>query len=356
MGGPPYTVQLHTMVGLMTRTFQGLRVSLRTRVVVAAVVLAASGVGRAAGQAPAPDVDGLEVLQIRDDFYVIAGDGSNIAVQIGADGAVVVDTGSGARATDVVAEIRKLTSRPIRYIINTSADPDHVGGNDELSAAGESVIPTGGLNEIGAAGGRSPILAEENVQFRMAAPTGETSAFPIGAWPTVTYSSALDEVQKDLYINGEAIITLYQPAAHTDGDSIVFFRRSDVLVTGDIFDQTRFPVIDLEKGGSVQGIIDSLNRIIGITVPPVPFIWQDGGTVVVPGHGIISHEADVVDYRDMVTIVRDRIQAQIGAGLTLAQIRQTDPVKGFRGRYGSDTGTWTTDQFIEAVYTSLGGK
>jgi glyoxylase-like metal-dependent hydrolase (beta-lactamase superfamily II) len=341
------------MIELMTRTFHEVRALPRAVMVAGALLLSSGGVQAAGQQEAAPDA--LEVLQIRDNFFVIAGDGSNIAVQLGPDGAVIVDTGTGARAVEVIAEIRKLTSRPIRYIINTSADPDHVGGNDELSAAGESVIPTGGLNEIGAAGGRSPILAEENVQSRMAAPTGETSAFPIGAWPTVTYSSALDEVQKDLYINGEAIVTLYQPAAHSDGDSIVFFRRSDVLVTGDVFDQTRFPVIDLEKGGSVQGVIDSLNRIIGITVPPVPFIWQDGGTVVVPGHGIISHEADVVDYRDMVTIVRDRIQAQIAAGLTLTQIRKTDPVKGFRGRYGSDTGSWTTDQFIEAVYTSLGG-
>ena len=136
----------------------------------------------------------------------------------------------------------------------------------------------------------------------------------------------------------------------------MFFRRSDVLVTGDVFDQTRFPVIEREKGGSIQGVIDSLNRIIGITVPPIPFIWQEGGTVVVPGHGLISHEADVVDYRDMVTIVRDRIQSWIGKGMTLDQVRKADPVKGFRGRYGSNTGAWTTDKFVEAVYREPWGK
>jgi cyclase len=309
-----------------------------------------------ARQQTAADANGLEVVQLRPNFYMVAGDGSNIAVQLGTDGIVIVDTGTGEKAKQVIAEIRKLSNRPIRYVINTSADSDHVGGNDELSAAGQSVIPTGGLNEIGAAGGRAPILAEENVQSRMAAPEGEKSAFPIGAWPTVTYASALEETQKDLYINGEAIITTYQPAAHTDGDSIVFFRRSDVLVTGDVFDQTRFPVIDRDKGGSIQGVIDSLNRIIGITVPPIPFIWQEGGTVVVPGHGLASHEADVVDYRDMVTIVRDRIQSWIGKGLTLDQIRKADPVKGFRRRYGSDTGPWTTDKFVEAVYQDLGGS
>jgi cyclase len=319
------------------------------------LIATAGGIGRVVGQQPSASSD-LEVIQIRPEFYVIAGDGSNVAVQLGTDGVVIVDTGTGKRAKQIIAEVRKLSTRPIRYVINTSADLDHVGGNDVVSAAGESVIPTGGLNEIGAAGGRAPILAEENVQARMATPEGEKPLFPIGAVPTVTYASALDEMQKDLYINGEAIVTTYQPAAHSDGDSIVFFRRSDVLVTGDVFDQTRFPVIDLERGGSVQGVIDSLNRIIAITVPPVPFIWQQGGTVVVPGHGHISHEADVVDYRDMVTIVRDRIQSLIGKGLTLDQIRKADPVKGFRKRYGSDSGAWTTDKFIEAVYKSLGGK
>jgi cyclase len=333
---------------------------LRVRAVLFALGCAIAGGSLASAQqkpaAKPPDSGPLEVIQVRPEFYVIVGAGSNVALQIGPDGAVVVDTGSADKAEQVVTEIRKLTKLPIRYVINTSADPDHVGGNDKVSAAGQSVIPTGGLNEIGAAGGRAPILAEENVQSRMAAPTGEKSAFPFNSWPTVTYSSALEETQKDLYFNGEAVIVNYQPEAHTDGDSIVFFRRSDVLVVGDVFDQTRFPVIDLDKGGSLQGIIDSLNRIIQITVPPVPLIWQEGGTVVVPGHGLISHEADVVDYRDMLTIVRDRIQDLIAKGMTLEQIKKADPVKGYRARYGARTGAWTTDRFVEAAYKSLGGK
>jgi len=298
----------------------------------------------------------LEVIQLRDNFYAIVGAGATVGVQVGPDGIILVDSGSGERSADVVAEIRKISSRPIRYIINTSAHRDHVGGNDELSKAGQSVIPTGGLNEIGAAGGRAPILAEEHVQAAMTAPTGEQAPFPVGAWPTVTYSSDLMETQKDLYFNGEAIITSYQPNAYSDGDSVVFFRRSDVLVTGEVYDPMRFPRIDLDKGGSIQGVIDALNRIIAITVPPIPLVWQDGGTVVVGAHGVIGHEADVVDYRDMVTIVRDRVQDGIKKGQTLAQIRQADPVKGYRRRFGADSGPWTTNQFVEAVYKSLGGK
>jgi glyoxylase-like metal-dependent hydrolase (beta-lactamase superfamily II) len=306
----------------------------------------------AAPRAAAP----LEVIQLRDNFYAIVGAGATIALQVGSDGVIVVDTGSGERSADVLAEIKKITPRPIRYIINTSAHRDHVGGNDDLSKAGQSVIPTGGLNEIGAAGGRAPIMAEEHVQSAMTAPTGEQAPFPVGAWPTVTYSSDLMETQKDLYFNGEAIVSTYQPNAYSDGDSVVFFRKSDVVVAGEVYDPSRFPRIDLDKGGSVQGVIDALNRIITITVPPIPLIWQEGGTVVVGARGVIGHEADVVDYRDMLTIVRDRVEDLIKKGQTLAQVRQADPVKGYRARYGADSGPWTTNQFVEAVYKSLGGK
>jgi cyclase len=329
------------------------------RAALAVALLAAVPTAASAQAKPAPAAPSrapLETIQLRDNFYAIVGAGANIAVQIGPDGVVMVDTGSGERSADVLAEIRKITPRPIRYIINTSGHRDHVGGNDDVSKAGQSVIPTGGLNEIGAAGGRAPILAEEHVQAAMTAPHGEQAPYPIGAWPTVTYSSDLMEMQKDLFFNGEAIITTYQPNAFSDGDSVVFFRRSDVVVTGEVYDPTRFPRIDLENGGSIQGVIDSLNRIIAITVPPIPLVWQEGGTIVIGAHGIIGHEADVVDYRDMVTIIRDRVQDGLKKGQTLAQIRQADPVKGYRGRFGADAGPWTTNQFVEAVYKSLGGK
>jgi glyoxylase-like metal-dependent hydrolase (beta-lactamase superfamily II) len=295
----------------------------------------------------------IETVQVRPDFYMIAGAGSNIAVQIGQDGIVVVDTGSMEHTERVLAEIRRLSSRPIRYIINTSADPEHVGGNERLSAAGQSIIPTGGLNEIGAFGGRAPIVAEEQVLARMGASHGQEALFPPGGLPTHTYSSALQEYQKDIYLNGQAIQILYQPSAHSDGDSVVFFRRSDVVVTGDVLDTTRFPVIDVEKGGTIQGVIDSLNRIIGITVPPVPLAWQEGGTTVIPGHGRLCEEAEVVDYRDMLTIIRDRVQDSIKKGLSLEQVQKTNPTQGYRRRYGSESGSWTTRMFVEAVYRSL---
>jgi cyclase len=303
-----------------------------------------------------PGNSALDVLQIRPNFYMIAGAGANISVQVGADGVVVVDAGSADRADQVVAEIKKLAKQPIRYVIDTNADLDHIGGNEKLSRAGESIVPTGGLNNMAAYGGRAPILAEEHVQSRMSAPTGTPSRFPEAAWPTTTYSSASGENRKDVYINGEAVQVFYQPAAHSDADSLVFFRRSDVIVTGDVFDTTRFPVIDLDHGGSIQGVIASLNRIIDLAVPAIPMVWQEGGTVIIPSHGRISSKDDAVAYRDMVTIVRDVVQDGVKKGQMLDQIKRGNPTQGYRTRFGSDTGAWTTDMFVEAVYKSLTAK
>ena len=295
----------------------------------------------------------IDTLQIRTNFYMIAGAGANVAVQIGPDGVVVIDSGVAAKADQLVAEIKKVARQPIRYVVNTSADDDHIGGNEKLSLAGESVIPTGGLNNMAAYGGRAVILAEEHVQNRLSAPTGKQSKLPEAAWPTSTYSSASGENRKDVYINGEAMQLFYQPAAHSDADSVVFFRRSDVIVAGEVFDITRFPVIDLEHGGSVQGVIASLNRIIDIAVPPIPLVWQEGGTLVIPAHGRICSKDDVVGYRDMVTIVRDRVQDGIKKGVPLDQIKRANPTQGYRKRFGADSGAWTTDMFVDAVYRSL---
>jgi glyoxylase-like metal-dependent hydrolase (beta-lactamase superfamily II) len=282
---------------------------------------------------------------------MIAGAGGNVAVQIGKDGVVVVDAGSADRADALVAAIRRLTDRPIRYVINTSADPDHVGGNETVAKAGRTIFPLG--NETASAmtnNGAAAILATENVLIRMSAPTGQASPFPIAALPT----EAFHQPRSYMYFNGEGIETLHQPAAHTDGDSIVFFRRSDVVVAGDILDTTRFPVIDVGRGGSVRGEIDALNKLVELAIPSIPFIWQEGGTYVVPGHGRVSDQLDVVEYRDMVTIIRDRVQALIDAGRTLEQVKAAEPTQGYTRRYGADTGSWTTAMFVEAVYRDLG--
>jgi glyoxylase-like metal-dependent hydrolase (beta-lactamase superfamily II) len=156
-----------------------------------------------------------------------------------------------------------------------------------------------------------------------------------------------------MFLNGEGIEALHLPDAHTDGDSMVFFRRSDVVVAGNILDMRRFPVIDLARGGSVQGEIDALSRIVDLAIPSVPIVTREGGTLVIPGNGRVCDQFDVVEYRDMVVIIRDRIRALIKEGKTLEQVKAAAPASGFIRRYGSNSGPWTTDMFVEAVYKSL---
>ncbi len=296
----------------------------------------------------------VELLQLRPNFFMIAGAGANIGVQLGELGAVVVDTGSAKMSDQVLAAMSKITSRPIRYIINTTAEADHVGGNEKLSKVGESLIPTDttGLADGVKKSGPASILATENARSRMSTPGKQTSAFPPEGWPTDTF----DEEEKDTYLNGEGIQIFALPAAHSDGDAIVFFRRSDVVVAGEVLDMNRFPVIDLEKGGSIQGEIAALNRILDITIPEIPLVWQEGGTLVIPSRGRICDEADVVEYRDMITIIRDVVQDMIKKGMTLSQIQAADPTKEYRTRYGAESGPWTTNMFVEAVYRSLTEK
>jgi cyclase len=326
----------------------------------AGVVFERTGYGVPLAQTLQASNDDLDVVQVRPDFYMIAGAGGNIAVQVGPAGIILVDTGLAQMSDKVLTAVQRLTSRRIRYIINTSSDADHVGGNEKLSKAGQTILGNPGSSgvseEVYTNGAAASVLAHENVLARMSATTsaltGPQSFFPFALWPTKTYTGR----GYSMYLNGDGIQVWHVPAGHSDGDSIVFFRRADVIVTGDILDTTRFPVIDVAKGGSIQGEIDALNRLVDMTVPPFPLAFREDRTYLIPGHGFVCDFADLVEYRSMVTIVRDRIQDMAGKGMTLAQVKAADPTQGFRKRYGADAGSWTTDMFIEAVYKSLTQK
>jgi glyoxylase-like metal-dependent hydrolase (beta-lactamase superfamily II) len=308
---------------------------------------------------------GLEVLQVRPNFYMIVGAGANIGAQVGPNGVVLINAGTADRSADVVAAVAKLTSEPIRYIIDTSADPDVVGGNANLAKAGRNITTPA----VGALGRTSILgsdldaarsLAHENVLTRMRQTgPGGTTLFPSALWPSETFS----ERRRTMYFNDEGVEIIHLPAAHTDGDTIVFFRKSDVIVAGNIIDTDRFPLIDLARGGSLKGEIDALNRIIEMAIPPGPFIGLpggpnasarlQGGTDVLPGHGRVYRQIDVVNYRDMLVIVSDIVQDMISRKMTLDQIKAARPAKPYETRYGGTSGSWTTNDFVEAVYKSL---
>ena len=273
---------------------------------------------------------GIETFHVQGNVHMLIGAGANIAVQVGDDGVLVVDTGVPEMREDVLAAIRRLSDKPIRWIINTHAHSDHTGGNETISQAGMTVN-----------GNPAAIIGHERVLARMS-----DAGRPITEWPLNTFF----EEGRDFFFNGEGVFLYHVPGGHTDGDILVYFRNSDVLVTGDLFVTTHYPVIDSESGGGVYGFIDGLNKMLDITVPKY---LQEGGTYVIPGHGRVGDEADVVEYRDMVVIVADRIRSMVQQGMTLDQVMAERPSLDYDPRYGNAGGEWTTAMFVEAMYRGL---
>ena len=327
-----------------------------------ALLVTAERVHTQAGQARAPrpawppQLSGpapgeVEILPVRGHVSVIIGAGGNVTVQTGEQGILLVDTGIASMSEKVWAAVQSIAPprKPLRYVINTSENPEHTGGNIVIAARGETVPlrdagytagPQGSINYK-----RASVVAHQNVLNRMSAPTGEKPPTPPEAWPDNTY--AID--QKRFYFNDEPVVMMNFPG-NTDGNTIVFFRKSDVISVGDLIDLTRYPLIDLKAKGSIQSLVTSLNKLIDLCVPES---HGAGGTLVIPGHGRIADHAEVAYYRDMIYIVRDRLQDMIDKGMTLAQVKAARPTRDYDARYGTTTGPWTTDMFVEAAYQSL---
>jgi cyclase len=288
----------------------------------------------------------LRVTSVRPNIYMVTGAGGNITVMPFDLGAVVVDTGSTAMADKVLETIRQLSPKPIANIINTSGTPDHVGGNEKLHNAGRR-LPF----EI-VAGEGPMVIAHEKVLTRISAPTGRVAAAPEGAWPNETYHVDYKKLAAE-YRGGEQIELIYMPDAHSDGDSLVWFRHADVIATGDIFMENSYPMIEVANGGTINGVIQALNKILDLAFAD---FRSQGGTMIIPGHGRLCDMSDVAYYRDMLTIIRDLMQDMIKKGMTLEQVKAAKPTFPWDARYGSTSGPWTTDMFVEAVYKTLSAK
>jgi cyclase len=281
---------------------------------------------------PAPPVaDDVGVLKVQGNVYMLVTATGNIAAQVGDDGILVVDTGTEAMAPKVAAALKKLADKPVMWVVNTNADPNHIGANETLPRLS------------GLAPRQEPrIVAYENVLDRL---SHQQPRVPDALWPNDEYFRP----SKDFSFNGEAVIVSHLPDAVTDGDSMVHFRRSDVLAVGDVFTPGRYPVIRVEQGGGIQGFIDALNQILKITVP---LKYEEAGTYVIPGRGRLCDEADVVEFRNMVTIVRDRVRDLIGKDKTLDQVKAARPTRDYDTQYDAQS----ADAFVEAIYRSLTGK
>jgi glyoxylase-like metal-dependent hydrolase (beta-lactamase superfamily II) len=276
----------------------------------------------------------VKTVHVSGDVYLLTGGGANVVVSAGDEGVIVVDTGAAAATDNLLAAIRELSKKPIRWIINTTLDQDHIGGNEKMSNAGRTVN-----------GNPAAIIAHEKLPIRMLKlPT----PVPVTARPLNTFFGE----SRDLYFNDDPVF-IYRSPGHTDGDVFVHFRHADVIAAGETFLTTAYPVIDVTNGGTTQGFIDGLNRILDLAVPKH---LEEGGTYIVPGHGRICDEADVLEYHDMIVIVRDRIRDAIKKGMTLDQIKAARLTRDYDARYSTASGSGSTASFVESIFRDLSGK
>ena len=297
----------------------------------------------------------IETLHVAGNVYMLVGAGGNMALSVGDDGILLVDSQLSPLTDAILAAIAELSEHEVSFVINTHAHADRSGGNENLRRRGATII------------------AHENVRTQLASgspddrtpdPDDRIPPAPADALPTVTFAERLT-----LHFNGEDIDIIAAPPGHTNGDSFVFFRGSNVLHMGDTLVTGGFPVVDRSLGGSVQGIIEGLNLGLELAIAAPGFLSGEGNkpgswpppsgqeevtdTIIVPGHGRLYDQGDLVQYRDMVNIIRDRVADLVQRGMSFEQVAAADPTLGWNRWYGSDTPPYTTERFLLALYAEL---
>ena len=260
------------------------------------------------------DFSSVEIIPryVAGSVYYLEGRGGNIGLSIGEDGIIMIDDQFAPLTEKIVAAIRSLSDGEIRFLINTHVHGDHTGGNENLGNMG--VL----------------ILAREEIRVRLA------QQAPAAALPVLTYSDAIT-----IHLNGEEVYAFPVPPAHTDGDTFIYFKDSDVVHTGDVFRTTAFPVIDTNNGGTLKGTLEALGRLIGIAGP---------NTKILPGHGVVSNREDVIGFRDMVLDVSGQVEELLARNMSYEQVAAADPTAAYNAQYGDP------DRFLRSLYTELGGE
>lgn len=260
------------------------------------------------------DFSNVEIVphHVAGSVYYLEGRGGNIGLSIGEDGVVMIDDQFAPLTDRIVAAIRSLNQGEIRFLINTHVHGDHTGGNENLGNMG--VL----------------ILARDEVRVRL------SQQAPQAALPVLTYSDTIT-----IHLNGEEVHAFSVPPAHTDGDTFIHFRGSDVIHTGDVFRTTAFPVIDTNNGGTLPGTLAALGRLIGVAGP---------NTAILPGHGVVSSREDVMGFRDMVLDVSAQVSSMVDNGMSYEQVAAADPTAAYNAQYGDP------DRFLRALYTEHGGE
>ena len=283
----------------------------------------------------------LQFFPVSGNVYLL-GDprgGTNVTVQIGDEGVLVVDSGSAEHAAETLEMVQRISTQPLRYLLNTTGLPAYTGANDRLGEAGL------GYEGVGARGlGRTTGISHENAMIMMASnadPPNTGAGYP---------NLAFFNMHQPIFFNGETIDIFHQPNANTNTEAIVVFRKSDVVSAGPLFLTTTYPEIYPEEGGTIDGVIEALNRILDITNTRKN---QEGGTMVISGEGRITDEAGVAEYRDMLTIIRARIAHYMEQGMSLDEIRAARPTMDYDVRYAAEDGPAAPENFVEIIYDHL---